>query len=78
MHSLYQQYRSAKIISNCCDTVNGADIELIIVGCRFSLLAINGGVARGCGIKYQNHPCPSCALEYPIGQETEYLICVAY
>ena len=40
----YQQYLLAKIISNCCDTVNGADIELIIVGCRFSLLAINGGV----------------------------------
>ena len=48
-------------------TINGVDIELIIFGCHFSLLAINGGVARGCGIKYQNHPCPLCALEYPIG-----------
>ena len=35
------------------------------------------GVARGCGIKYQNHPCPLCALEYPIGRETEYFVCVA-
>ena len=47
MLSFYQQYWSVKIISNCCDTINGADIELIIVGCRFSLLAINGAVARG-------------------------------
>ena len=48
MLSLYQQYWSAKIINNCYDTGNGADIELIIVGvCRFSLLAHNGGVARG-------------------------------
>ena len=28
---LYQQHWSAKIINNCCDTGNGADIELIIV-----------------------------------------------
>ena len=36
-----------------------------------------GGVARGCGIKYQNHQCPSPTLQYPIGRETEHLICVA-
>ena len=37
-----------------------------------------GGVTRGVVyIKYQNQPCPLCALEYPIGQETEHLICVA-
>ena len=31
------------------------------------LIVINEGVARGCGIKYQNHPCPLCTLQYPIG-----------
>ena len=46
-----QQYWSAKIISNYCHTVKRADIELIIVGCCFSLLVINGRMARGCGIK---------------------------
>ena len=45
--------------------------------CRFSWLVINGGVARGCGIKYQNHPCLLRILQYPMGRETEYLICVA-
>ena len=38
-NNIYQQRSSV--------TVNGADIELIIVGCHFSLLAFNGGVARG-------------------------------
>ena len=47
-------------------------MELLI-----SRIVINEGVARGCGIKYQNHPCPLCTLLYPIGRETEYLICVA-
>ena len=42
-----------------------------------SWIVINEGVARGCGIKYQNHLCPLCTLRYPIGRETEYLICVA-
>ena len=62
-----KDYQQAK----CCLEENGADIELFIGG--FSWLVINGG----CGIKYQNHPCPLCILQYPIGRETEYLICVA-
>jgi hypothetical protein len=35
------------------------------------------GAWLGCGIKYQNHPCPLRTLQYPIGQETEHFVCVA-
>ena len=38
--------------------------------CRFSLLAINGGVARDV---VSNITCLLCALEYPIGRETNYI-----
>ena len=32
---------------------------------------------RGCGIKYQNQPRTLCTLQYYIGRETKYLICLA-
>ena len=47
MLSFYQQYWSEKIINNCCDTGNGADIELIIVKVAISACLQLMGVARG-------------------------------
>ena len=68
--AIYQQCWSATI---SCDTGNGAGTELII-GVGVSVCQPPMG---GCGIKYQNRPCPLCALEHPLGRETEHLICVA-